>query len=61
MTEIRANIAIYGAGAMGTVLGALLSKSGLDVELVTRNQAHVIALREKGATVECQADNKVIQ
>ena len=61
MTEIRAKIAIYGAGAMGTVLGALLSKSGLDVELVTRNQAHVIALREKGATVECQADNKVIQ
>lgn len=61
MTDKQAKIAVYGAGAMGTTLGALLSKAGLNVELVTRNEAHVLALREKGATVECQADNKLVQ
>jgi 2-dehydropantoate 2-reductase len=41
--------AIYGAGSMGTVLGAYLTKAGVDVELVNRNEAHVAALREHGA------------
>ena len=45
-------IAIYGAGAMGTVLGALLTKGGLkNVDLITRNQAHVQGLKENGATI----------
>lgn len=48
----EARIAIYGAGAMGTVLGAWLTEDGLQVDLITRNQAHIQALREKGATVE---------
>lgn len=43
--------AIYGAGSLGTVLGAYMTKNGVDVELVNRNQAHVEALREKGAHV----------
>ena len=34
-------IAIYGAGAMGTVLGALLQKGGANVDLITRNEAHI--------------------
>ncbi|MBQ7879229.1 MAG: NAD(P)-binding domain-containing protein, partial [Clostridia bacterium] len=51
-------IAIYGAGAMGTVLGALLVKGGLEnVHLITRNQAHADGLNEKGATVVCVADD----
>lgn len=50
-------IAIYGAGAMGTVLGALLTKGGIDVDLITRNEAHVIGLKEKGARIVCTADN----
>ena len=33
--------AVYGAGALGTVLGAALTRSGVDVELVSRNQEHV--------------------
>ena len=50
-------IAIYGAGAMGTVLGALLTKGGLqNVHLITRNEAHVKALNEQGATILCKAD-----
>ena len=43
--------AIYGAGSLGTVLGAYLTKNGVDVELVNRNKAHVQALRERGAHV----------
>lgn len=44
-------IAIYGAGSLGTVLGAYLTQAGEDVELINRNEAHVAALREKGACV----------
>ncbi len=44
-------VAIYGAGSLGTVLGAFMTKNGVDVELVNRNKAHVAALREKGAHI----------
>lgn len=50
--------AIYGAGAMGTVLGAFLTLGGVDVHLISRNEAHVKGLREKGATIDCRADGK---
>lgn len=50
-------IAIYGAGAMGTVLGALLTKGGINVDLITRNEAHICGLKEKGARIICTADN----
>ena len=40
-------VAIYGAGSLGTVLGAFMTQNGVDVELVNRNKAHVEALREK--------------
>ncbi len=57
ITAQTAKIAIYGAGAMGTVLGALLVKGGLkNVDLITRNAAHVQGMREKGATVVCAGD-----
>ena len=44
-------IAIYGAGSLGTILGAFISKAGVDIELINRNKAHVEALRTKGAQV----------
>lgn len=44
-------IAIYGAGSLGTILGAYISKAGVDIELINRNKAHVAALKEKGARV----------
>lgn len=43
--------AIYGAGSLGTILGAYLSKAGVPIELVSRNKEHIEALRERGATV----------
>lgn len=43
--------AVYGAGALGTVLGAALTCSGADVELVSRDQEHVDALNRNGARI----------
>lgn len=49
-------ICIYGAGAMGTVLGAFLTQREVPVDLVSRNQAHVDALKEHGAHISGQVD-----
>lgn len=56
MKEQR-RIAVYGAGAMGTVLGGFLSDCGLDaqVDLISRNRGHVEAMKEKGARIVCAA------
>ena len=43
--------AIYGAGSLGTVLGAYITKNGGKIDLINRNKAHVEALKEKGATI----------
>ena len=43
--------AIYGAGSLGTILGAFITRKGGQVDLVNRNIAHVKALREHGARV----------
>ncbi len=44
-------VAIYGAGSLGTILGAYISKAGEKIELINRNKAHVEALQTKGAQV----------
>ena len=44
-------VAIYGAGSLGTILGAFISKAGEEIELINRNKAHVEALQTKGAQV----------
>ena len=44
-------IAIYGAGSLGTVLGAYLTKNGLPVDLINHNRAHVEALKSRGARI----------
>lgn len=43
--------AIYGAGSLGTVLGAFITKNGGQVDLINRNKAHVALLNEKGAKI----------
>ena len=50
MKEIRS--AIYGAGSLGTVLGAYITKNGGKIDLINRNKAHVAALRENGAIIK---------
>lgn len=49
-------IAIYGAGSLGTILGAYISKAGLDVDLITRNKPHVEAMNQNGAHVTGMVD-----
>jgi len=49
-------IAIYGCGAMGTVLGAFLNKNGIEVTLIDSYADHVKALNEKGAHIVGCAD-----
>ncbi len=44
-------VAIYGAGSLGAILGAYISKAGEPIELINRNKAHIEALQTKGAQV----------
>lgn len=44
-------VAIYGAGSLGTILGAYIAKAGENIELINRNKAHIEALQSKGAQV----------
>ena len=48
--------AIYGAGSLGTVLGAYLAKNGVPVDLVNHNKAHVEALKASGAHITGTVD-----
>ncbi len=43
--------AIYGAGSLGTVLGAFITKNGGQIDLINRNKDHVAALNAKGAYI----------
>ena len=51
--------AIYGAGSLGTVLGAYITKNGGNIDLINRNRAHVSALNEKGARIKGTVDMTV--
>lgn len=42
---------IYGAGSLGTVLGAYITKNGGEIDLINRNKAHVEALKKNGAKI----------
>lgn len=48
--------AIYGAGSLGTVLGAYITKNGGAIDLFNRNKAHVDALNKNGAKITGLAD-----
>ena len=47
---------IYGAGSLGTVLGAYITKNGGEVDLVNRNKAHIEALKTNGAKITGTVD-----
>lgn len=51
--------AIYGAGSLGTVLGAYITKNGGKIDLINRNKAHVQALNEKGAQIKGKVEMTV--
>lgn len=43
--------AIYGAGAMGTAMGAYFSRRGLMADVICRNREHVNTMKESGVKV----------
>jgi 2-dehydropantoate 2-reductase len=45
------NLAIYGAGSVGTILGAYITKNGQDVDLISRNASHIAGLKANGAHI----------
>ena len=49
-------VAIYGAGSLGTILGAYITKGGVQIELINRNKAHIEALQTSGAKVTGTVD-----
>ncbi|MBQ4066282.1 MAG: 2-dehydropantoate 2-reductase, partial [Clostridia bacterium] len=51
--------AIYGAGSLGTILGAFITNNGGEIDLINRNRAHVDALNEKGARITGTVDMTV--
>ena len=53
-------VAILGAGSLGTVMGAVVSKRGGECILIDANEAHVKALNEKGAYVTGYMDLKAM-
>ena len=51
--------AIYGAGSLGTVLGAYITRNGGRIDLINRNKAHIQALKERGARITGTVDMSV--
>ena len=51
--------AIYGAGSLGTVLGAYITKNGGKIDLINRNKAHIEALNKNGAIINGTVDMTV--
>jgi 2-dehydropantoate 2-reductase len=51
-------IAILGAGAMGSVLGALLHKGGNQVTLIEVSRPTIEAVRKRGLIIQHKADNQ---
>ncbi len=45
-------VVIWGAGAIGGLVGAHLARGGVDVLLVDRERAHVEAMRERGLLID---------
>jgi 2-dehydropantoate 2-reductase len=54
------NIAVIGAGAMGSLFGALLLETGHDVHLISRDESHVASINERGLAIERGNDIRVI-
>ena len=49
-------VAIFGAGSLGTVLGAFITKGGVPIDLVNRNLPHIEALKNHGARITGTVD-----
>lgn len=55
------NIAILGAGAMGSLFGGLLAESGQAVTLLDINDAHIQAIRAHGLRLETESGDRRVR
>jgi 2-dehydropantoate 2-reductase len=53
-------VVVYGAGAIGSLVGARLHESGVNVRLIGR-EAHVAAIRAKGLLVKGPDESRLVQ
>ena len=53
-------ILVWGAGAVGSAVGAALVRAGVDVTFVDAAPAHVAALREHGLVLEADGETSVL-
>lgn len=53
-------IAILGAGAMGSLYGAMLKEAGEDVWLLNRREEHIDAIREKGLRISSRSGERTV-
>ncbi|MDD5168523.1 MAG: ketopantoate reductase family protein [Syntrophales bacterium] len=44
-------IAVMGSGSLGTIVGALVTRNGYEIDLIDTNAKHVAALNTKGARI----------
>jgi 2-dehydropantoate 2-reductase len=52
--------AVLGAGALGSALGGVLTEAGHAVWLITRNQAHVDAINQRGLILRTAGVDRVV-
>jgi 2-dehydropantoate 2-reductase len=45
------NLAVYGAGSLGTIFGALLTQNNVEIDVISRNAKHIRALKNNGAKI----------
>jgi 2-dehydropantoate 2-reductase len=57
---MRETVVVYGAGAIGSLVGARLHESGVNVCLIGR-EAHVDAIRARGLLVKGQRESRLVQ
>jgi 2-dehydropantoate 2-reductase len=57
---VRETVVLYGAGAIGSLVGARLHESGVNVRLIGR-EAHVDAIRARGLLVKGQSESRLVQ
>jgi 2-dehydropantoate 2-reductase len=52
--------AILGAGSLGSAIGGVLTEAGHTVWLITRNQAHVDAINQRGLTLRTEGKDRMV-
>ncbi len=54
---MKPNVAVLGAGAMGSLFGGTLAEGGLDVTLIDVWRDHVDAINDGGLRIACAPGN----